>query len=84
MTSVQTEDVLREWRKTIHVGDTVRHADGTFGLIVGKADCEVYDFRVKWDDGDTSDSHRHNMYPPWWPESQWPSVKVQTQEERKA
>jgi hypothetical protein len=86
MTSVTVDLVLREWRKLalLHYGDRVRHKDGTFATILGRANQGDYDFRVKYDDDDEpSMTYRHNLFPPWWPEEQWPRLLQVFSEPRK-
>ncbi len=65
------DEVLREWRKIVSPGDQVRHEEGSFGEVLGKASVNVYELDCRWDDGLVAGTYRKNLFPSWWPKSQW-------------
>ena len=60
------EELFREWRKSLRVGDRVMHARGaaTLGSVTALDSFGPYNIEVKWDDeGTTCPSYRANLLP---------------------
>lgn len=63
---MNTDELLREWRKSLKIGDEVMHTRGepNTGRVVGLDSFGSYDIEVKWsDESAPSPSYRVNLIP---------------------
>jgi hypothetical protein len=74
------DEILNAWRKTIKVGDRVRHiADWQVATVIGMKTHPVYDFELDFGGPyGNSQVYVRNLFPEWWPAPNWAKKALET------
>ena len=69
----EKDEILKAWRRTIKVGDEVRHiADWNVAKVIGRKTHPMYEWELDFGGPfGNSQAFERNLVPVWWPAPEW-------------